>query len=409
MCAVRALITPVRLFVTAAQFVFVAVSLYQSGITLVGYLRGNRPLPPSPAKPRFLLIVCARNEAKVLGGIVTDLLAQDYPRNRYDVLVVAHNCTDQTAEAAAAAGARVVERRTDLPGKSHAIAAGLAAAGGGADFTAVFDADSRVRPDLLATVAAAAATDSCIQVETIPFERQDWLASGYGLGRRARNLFWWRPRAALGLGTTISGTGFFVRTDLLERLLPRLRTLTEDLELTALLAGEGIRIAHLPATAVSVDEPHELRQSMRQRLRWVRGHIGVVRHGCPRLLRRALRGDFRALDLAVYLLMPSRIITRTGATGSLLLALLRVPFALPLPFASLAFAGEWLLPLCIALRERLIPLSPAGISVAARHTLLSLLWFPIGIWALVTSRRWDWPEATRAANEKGASDAPRAA
>ena len=86
-----------------------------------------------------------------------------------------------------------------------------------------------------------------------------------------------------------------------------------------------------------------------------------------------------------------------------------MPFALPLSLVSLAFAGEWILPLTIALRERLIPVSREGISLAARHTLLSLLWFPIGIWALLTSRRWDWPEAARLARSKEGNDAPRAA
>jgi cellulose synthase/poly-beta-1,6-N-acetylglucosamine synthase-like glycosyltransferase len=389
------LLEPLFVALLLGQAVLVAFSLYQTGITLAGYVRGTREPRERKANPRFLTIVCARNEAPVVSGIVRDLLAQDYPRDCFQVVVVAHNCTDDTAAEALAAGALVVERETDLPGKSHAIAAGLSAHGEGMDYVGVFDADSRIPPDLLSMVANAAGTHGCIQTEAVPEGGEDWLSSGHGFARRARNLFWWRPRAALGLSTTISGTGFFVRTDLLEDCLPRLRTLTEDLEMTVLFAAAGERIVFLPGAMVVVGEPHEFRQSVRQRLRWVRGHIGVVRNGMPSLLGRMARGDYRAFDLAVYLVMPSRVITRTGVTAVFGLAVLQVPFGVPLWVASLAMAGEWVVPLTIAVRERLFPLSREGVTLAARHTVLSLLWFPIGIWALVTSKRWEWSEAAR--------------
>ena len=50
---------------------------------------------------RCAVVICARNEEDVIADAVSDLLNnQNYPRDRFDVYVVADNCTDHTAEEA---------------------------------------------------------------------------------------------------------------------------------------------------------------------------------------------------------------------------------------------------------------------------------------------------------------------
>lgn len=393
----RPLLRSLRVVMIAGQSFLLCVSLYQSAVTLLGRRRPQpRHTPSTEGGPRFGLVVCARNEEGVVGGAVAGLRAQEYPRELFDVLVVAHNCSDSTASLAARAGARVVELKTTRPGKAQAMMAGLQEFAGSCDFIGVFDADSRVPATLLATVAAASDGEDCLQVETVPRETGDWLATGYGLGRRARNVFWWRPREALGLGTTVNGTGFFIRPALLEELLAHSHTLTEDLELTARLYAHGRGVAYVSSTYVIVEEPHVFRASVRQRLRWVRGHLAVLRYEWPPLLRHALRGDRRAFDIALYMLVPTRVITRASVTASAGLSLLKVPGSLPLAPVGIALAGEWALPAVVAVRERLVPLNPTGLQLALRHGLLSLLWFPIGFWGLITSRVQAWDASPRA-------------
>ncbi|MES4791749.1 MAG: hypothetical protein C4321_01040, partial [Chloroflexota bacterium] len=86
----------------AGEAAALALSGYQSGVTLAGYLRGHpmeRRDPEARWRPRFALVACARNEEAVIGRLVGDLFAQDYPAELRDVYVVAHNCSDGTAAA----------------------------------------------------------------------------------------------------------------------------------------------------------------------------------------------------------------------------------------------------------------------------------------------------------------------
>jgi cellulose synthase/poly-beta-1,6-N-acetylglucosamine synthase-like glycosyltransferase len=387
-----------RALAIAVQCAWLALSLYQTLVTVVGRARRPRAVTTVDPAPRFFLAVCARNEERVVASIVGDLLGQSYPRELFELVVFAHNCTDDTAAVAERAGARVI-RIDGPPGKAAAVGATLDAGARACDYVGVFDADARVPRGFLEAVAAAAPGEDCLQVESAPRDVHEWLVEGYGLGRKVRNSLWWRPRERLGLGTTITGSGWFVRPAVLAELLPGMRTLTEDLELTARLYASGRKVAYVSSTYIQVQEPHRLADSLSQRTRWARGHFLVVVTEWPMIIRRGARGDWRALDMALYLGAPTRMLTRMAATISLALRVLGTPMALPLLPVAAAVCGEWGLPLWVAFRDRLVPPSPAGVRLAARHAVLNVLWFPIGLWALVTPWSRSWREMPRIGEE----------
>lgn len=394
----------VKIGLLAAQAAIIAVSAYQTAITVLGYRRRNTGLPSRlpGSLPRFGLLICARNEEAVISRIVSDLLAQDYPVELRDVLVVAHNCTDSTASIAARTGASVIELNTPQAGKSYAVQAG-ADHFDEYDYVGVFDADARVGPGFLAAIARNSGGAECLQAETIPVRTGEWLAEGYGFGRSARNIFWWRPREALGLTTTITGSGWFIRPDLLHHYRSGQWTMTEDLELSARLVAEGHVVHYVSEAQVAMGEPHDLRSSVQQRSRWVRGHIGVVHGRWLPLVKTALRGNPNARDLAIYLVVPTRLLTRLGVTFAAASSACSAPFALPGVVVLPALAGEWAVPAWIAWREGLLRLSSGSLGLAVRHTLLGLLWFPIGAWAMITARVRAWTPTARSQPE-GASN-----
>src|SRR5205814_1053155 len=140
--------------------------------------KGRKPAAPDRSlRPRFGLVVCARNERPVVAEIVRDLLAQDYPRELFELVVVAHNCTDDTADIAREAGACVVELHTTQPGKAQVIRAGARALGTEFEYIGVFDADARVMPHMLSRLAGRTRGEDCIQIETRPREATEWLSA----------------------------------------------------------------------------------------------------------------------------------------------------------------------------------------------------------------------------------------
>ncbi|MFT3967647.1 MAG: glycosyltransferase, partial [Sphingobium sp.] len=122
--------------------------------------RGGRIGPLAPPPP-FAVLMPAHDEAAGIGRAVADVLAQLRPCDR--LLVVADNCTDDTAAIARALGACVLERDDPLSrGKSHALKFGRRfmredGEWNGVAVVILVDADCSPAPGALGRLAAASA------------------------------------------------------------------------------------------------------------------------------------------------------------------------------------------------------------------------------------------------------------
>lgn len=107
-------------------------------------------------KSRFAIVVPAHNEAMVLGDLLDNLRILKYPKELYDVFVIADNCTDNTADIARAHGAHVFERENkELVGKGYAmdwVFPKIFALDKKYDAFCVFDSDNLVHLDFLAVM-----------------------------------------------------------------------------------------------------------------------------------------------------------------------------------------------------------------------------------------------------------------
>ena len=94
----------------ALVFVVTVFWIYQIGISVCSLVKlKDKPLKVDK-KHKFMAIIPAHNEENVIKNLVESLNAQNYPKELYDVYVIADNCTDATAEIAEKAGAIVYKR-----------------------------------------------------------------------------------------------------------------------------------------------------------------------------------------------------------------------------------------------------------------------------------------------------------
>ena len=142
--------------------IFVVFYFYQIGYLLLGlWKRHTNETDVSHALHRYAAVISARNEANVIGGLIASLKAQDYPSELLDIYVIADNCTDNTAQVALEAGAKVYRRfNRQLIGKGYALDylfKCLSASGKDVyDGYFVFDADNYVDPNMFLSMESAA-------------------------------------------------------------------------------------------------------------------------------------------------------------------------------------------------------------------------------------------------------------
>ena len=284
------------LAVGAAAAPSAGVALHLGLLTVAALARRRNPLPSAPSvpQPHFVIVVPAHDEAAGIAATVRSLAAMDYPVDRRRILVIADNCTDDTAARAASAGADVLERTDQLRrGKGFALAVGLRDALGdpAVDAVVVVDADTLVEPGLL--LSAAAAMQRGAMVMQADYRVRDPLRSwrttlmeiAFAAIHTVRN----RGRERLGLSVGLRGNGMVFTRKALEICPYSSFGLVEDIEYAARLVDAGIRVAFLEGVTVRGDMPAAGKDAASQRLRWEEGRRRLRREAAPRLARKAIR------------------------------------------------------------------------------------------------------------------------
>ncbi|GAX00693.1 hypothetical protein C5L25_000471 [Secundilactobacillus silagei JCM 19001] len=275
-------------------------------LTIAGYyyyLNWCRTAPPTlPAKVPFVsILVPAHNEGKVLLKTVQALLKFDYPQERYELIVINDNSSDDSAALLTRMQSVYQNRnfqvintnaQTGGKGKSNALNIGLQQAKG--DVIAVYDADNTPAASALRYLVATLMQNAqlgavigkfrtrnrnvtmltrFINIETLAFQ---WMAQA---GRRQ-----------LFKLCTIPGTNYVIHRHVLETVGGwDVKALAEDTEISFQVYRLGKQITFQPLAVTWEQEPQTLDVWFHQRTRWVKGNIYVILKNLGLLFRPAAR------------------------------------------------------------------------------------------------------------------------
>ena len=103
---------PSDIIMVPLQIIIFIITVYYVFIGFFGLWRFKEEKITTPEK-KMAVLVAAHNEHAVIGQLVENLQQLKYPKELYDIYVIADNCTDNTAQIAGDAGAIVCERFDD--------------------------------------------------------------------------------------------------------------------------------------------------------------------------------------------------------------------------------------------------------------------------------------------------------
>jgi cellulose synthase/poly-beta-1,6-N-acetylglucosamine synthase-like glycosyltransferase len=277
----------------------------QLGLIAAASLFYREALPGSPGGIRFLVLIPARNEERVIRACLEAIAADRRPGDL--VLVVADRCTDATAEIARGFGARVLERgQAEEPGRAAARQAGLEHART-LDWDAVvmLDADSVISPGFFSACEQALAAGAHAVQARSESQKGRTLATEASLAAfTLQGVTLPRGRDRLGLFVRLRGTGMAIRREVV--LAHRFRApASEDLFFTLDLLLDGVRCRHVEAAGLHSQGASSWNDFGGQKVRYEAGRMAAARAFLPRLARRAVRrGDFACADAAWFLATP---------------------------------------------------------------------------------------------------------
>jgi cellulose synthase/poly-beta-1,6-N-acetylglucosamine synthase-like glycosyltransferase len=260
------------------------------------------------SRPRLAVLVPAHDESSIIVATLNSIRAQLREGDR--LLVVADNCTDDTAAVARAVGAEVVERSDELQrGKGYALDFGVRhLASAAPDVVIIIDADCQVGEGAIERLAKR-----CMETGR-PAQALYLMHAPADAGLKVRLAeFAWcvknlvRPRgwALLGLPCPLMGSGMaFVWRDL---ALIDLASghLVEDLKMGLDFCRGGKAPLFCPEALVSSYFPRSDEGLSSQRKRWEHGHLGVILGDTPKLVAESIsRRNWNLLVMTLDVMVP---------------------------------------------------------------------------------------------------------
>ncbi|TBR24443.1 MAG: glycosyltransferase [Candidatus Nitrosotenuis sp.] len=233
--------------------------------------------------PKMSVLVPAYNEEKVIRTTIESLLSTDYPDK--EIIVIDDGSKDQTLEIASRYKDKIKVIHKENGGKASALNAGLLYATG--PIIVILDADTIIGHTALKHIAKSFSNESVAAVAgNIKIRNRinclTWCQaleylSGIQIMRRGLDYF--------GAITIVPGAlGAFKKSKLEEAGAYHNDTLVEDFDATLKVLRSGMIISGSNMATAYTQAPQKLHDFYKQRKRWYRGNLQVLRRHSDILL-----------------------------------------------------------------------------------------------------------------------------
>lgn len=281
---------------------------------------------------KLIVVVPAYNEET---GIERTLASIKACHHIVDIVVIADNCTDNTANIAKNLGIRVIERN-DLQkrGKNYALEFAFSVLlKEDYEFFMIIDADSLVQPNLIVeTEQAFLEGAEVIQVRYgILDPYRNWYSRVMNIAFLSMHFIRPLGRQYWGLSSGLFGNGFALSKTVLLEIPYHVTSIVEDLAYHIELVKGGKKVVNLSTTAVNAEAPFSSKGIQTQRTRWEGGRFRLLIDQIPLLFHPIFQGNWRLIEPLLELLS-----FPLAYQATLLLILIISPIFL---FKLYAFAG----------------------------------------------------------------------
>ncbi len=314
-------------------FIILAVNVLYLFVYSMASLRHFR-LQSSDVKEykRFAILVPAYGEDVVIRECVDSCLEQDYPEDKFDIVVISDHMKPETNAALARLPIRLIEVTFENSTKSKSLNAAMAAIGDDYDVALVLDADNVIPYNYLKDVNDLFANPKVeiVQTHRIAKNLNNDMAFLDAISEEINNSIFRLGHACLGFSAGLIGSGMAFLYPLFRDTMAGIKAVggfDRELELTLLLQGK--RFYYLPETYVFDEKVQNTNDFSSQRRRWLSAQWYYCKTFAKFAGRAILKRNWDFCDKLFQQFAIPRLLL-LGFTGIIALAVTIVKFSMSL-------------------------------------------------------------------------------
>lgn len=285
---------------------FLYVVLYTATFSVAGYFYkapATKADPDAHRYARFCVLIPAYKEDAVILDTAQRAVKQAYPSDAFDVVVIADSLQPETLITLGQLPLRVIPVSFSNSTKVKSLNMALAELPQHEyEYAVILDSDNVMEPAFLQKMNTFLASypSKAVQGQRKPKNQNNNLAFLDGVSEAINNHIYRQGQVALGLSSSISGSGVVFEYDVLRRKLSAMNSIggfDRELELQLLL--EGIKVRYYKDAAIYDEKVSKAQSFQNQRKRWISSQYVYLRKYFRSGTAALFKGNFTFFNSAV--------------------------------------------------------------------------------------------------------------
>ena len=285
-------------------------TLYIFIFSLAGLFYNQIPYPEVTKKRKIAVLIPGYKEDNVIIEVAKDALLQDYPRQYYDVVIIADSFQPETLKILKKLPVVVIEVSFQKSTKAKALNQALEFLGNNYEIAVILDADNLMAKNFLTKVNSAFESEFlAIQGHRKAKNMNTSLAILDAASEEINNHIFRKGHRVLGFSSAIIGSGMAFNYSYFKKLMSEIKAIggfDKEIELKMMKAGN--KIEYLDDAFIYDEKVQKAEVFLIQRRRWLSAQFHYFRQDFFDSLKcLILNGNIDYFDKAIQFIQPPRI------------------------------------------------------------------------------------------------------
>jgi len=290
---------------------FSTAVLYTLILGIAGHFYKKNTFAKSSSFKRMAVFVPGYKEDTVILVVAEKLSKLEYPKDFFDIIIIADSFQPETLEKLAGLSVTLLPVKFEKSSKAKSLNFALSKLTKTYDVAVILDADNITQPDYLLKINEAMNSGmSVIQTQRVAKNTNTSFAILDACSEAINNHLFRKGPNALGLSSSLIGSGMAFDYNLLKSTLPKIESVYEDREIQLELTKQGYKINFLEGVLVFDEKIDNASSFQSQRRRWIYAQFISLIHNFISGNKMLLKGNLNYYNFAVLNnLFPPRLMT----------------------------------------------------------------------------------------------------
>ena len=291
---------------------FMVCVLYLFVFAVYSKRKSTYKYPTTMKKYRFAALFPAYGEDEVIIDSVKSFLQQDYPRELYDIIVIANQMRQETLDRLKSLSVKIIKMENPQSTKIEALKAAIRYIEEGKtkyDNVIILDADNIVKNNYIEKINDAIyAGCSAIQTHRVAKNRDSSIAVLDAVSEEINNSIFRKGHTRLGFSSALSGSGMAFEYGLFKNIIQGCNDIGEDKYMERKLLLQNIYIEYLEDVYTYDEKVRGKKDFYNQRQRWLATQFHNLLSGILQIPGALIKGNWDYCDKLFQWMMPPRVL-----------------------------------------------------------------------------------------------------